>query len=350
MATYYVKTTGNGGDDSTGDGSELTPWATPGYAASQMGDGDTCYVQSGTYTLTTTTPGASGPVAFTSNYAAAMFGYETTAGDNCPNGNRPEINGGAVSFGSATGIIALDGSVNKTQIVGNIRIDGNSATNSLGIDGSSSVFDAAFNCVVTGTASYGYDFLNAVYCFADQCGTHGYNNCNTFYCRAYLNGNNGFINDEVAAHCVSYRNGVSGFQGYGCEWINCSAYDNDANDFYHQRNNYAVNCISSNAGTYAFNCSTHGWVVNCAYYNPTSGHGTANSPFVENLIALTAEPFVSPTTGDFRLNLADGGGADCRQAGLGVYDETDYALVGAVTPRYAAYLSSVIQKLRGGVT
>lgn len=51
-STYYVATTGS---DSTGDGSESNPWATPGYGSRQLQAGDTLVIKGGKYILTTYT-------------------------------------------------------------------------------------------------------------------------------------------------------------------------------------------------------------------------------------------------------------------------------------------------------
>ncbi|MFA6216027.1 MAG: CFI-box-CTERM domain-containing protein [Candidatus Omnitrophota bacterium] len=51
-ATYYVAPTGS---DTTGNGSNPTPWATPRYACTQMAGGDTLILKNGTYVDTTPT-------------------------------------------------------------------------------------------------------------------------------------------------------------------------------------------------------------------------------------------------------------------------------------------------------
>lgn len=48
-STYYISTTGS---DSTGDGSQAKPWATPGHGSRQLSAGDTLIILGGTYTLT----------------------------------------------------------------------------------------------------------------------------------------------------------------------------------------------------------------------------------------------------------------------------------------------------------
>lgn len=52
MATYYIATTGN---DSTGNGSSGTPWATFAKFLASSASGDTCVARAGTYTWTTAT-------------------------------------------------------------------------------------------------------------------------------------------------------------------------------------------------------------------------------------------------------------------------------------------------------
>lgn len=57
MATYYIKPASDGGDDSTGNGTIGTPWATISKAHTEASDGDTivCLDSTATYTFTNQT-------------------------------------------------------------------------------------------------------------------------------------------------------------------------------------------------------------------------------------------------------------------------------------------------------
>jgi len=51
MATYWVKTAADGGNDGNA-GTEALPWLTPVYAFANSGDGDDIYVNAGDYEIT----------------------------------------------------------------------------------------------------------------------------------------------------------------------------------------------------------------------------------------------------------------------------------------------------------
>jgi len=83
MATYYIATTGN---DTTGNGSEATPWATFAKFLSSSASGDTCIVAAGTYTFATATiisrtvigPSADNPAIFNATAAVVWAVVDTT--------------------------------------------------------------------------------------------------------------------------------------------------------------------------------------------------------------------------------------------------------------------------------
>jgi hypothetical protein len=130
MATYYVRTDGDNGNAGTTDSSGGA-WADLGYAASQMGEDDLCYIKSGTYTLTTSTPGAGGPAVLPASLASSIVGYETTPGDNCPTNDRPVINAGSVT---GVQIVTLSGTdAQRHSDPHNIKVDGNNGSGNIGI-------------------------------------------------------------------------------------------------------------------------------------------------------------------------------------------------------------------------
>jgi hypothetical protein len=93
-----------------------------------------------------------------------------------------------------------------------------------------------------------------------------------------------------------------------------------------------VNCIASNstAGTgFGGSAIPQCKLINCATYNnltPVSGIPWANL----GLIALSADPYVSQSTGDLRLNNNTPGGGQLRAAGFGVFGQINNEDVGAV--------------------
>lgn len=328
-ATYYVKTTG---DDGTGDGSEGTPWATPGYAAQQMGDGDVCYVQSGTYTITTVTPGAAGPILFgTANVRCLMEGYATTAGDRCAGGSLPLIQASAsLNPAGTVYLIQLDGTTNEPQIVSYLRVDCNDEPNTTGIKGDQYYLDRAVGCHTENAAVNGYQSLTAYRCLAANNGSRGYQYCNAHFCAASGNVADGFYGAYIVSDSYAADNGAQGFDGFNCVFVRCTSHSNDSHGFDFPRNNVAIQCVSDSDGGYAFNTTDHAIVIRSAHYNPTSGR-TNTTPMQDyGAITLTAAPFVDAANYDFTPNSTAGGGALLRAAGWSVWGHSGYDDVGAV--------------------
>ena len=76
MATYYVKKTGN---DSTGDGSSGNPWLTIQHGHDQMADGDTLYVDPGSYNERLVTTKSNITISGTDEVTRPEIWYRNTA-------------------------------------------------------------------------------------------------------------------------------------------------------------------------------------------------------------------------------------------------------------------------------
>lgn len=337
MTTYYVTTSGS---DSNNGLTEGAAFATPGYAASVATTaGDIVYIKAGTYTLSNTTQNTSGgPISI--SQSVVFEGYDATIGDQAA---KPIINAGSQSVSSV--IYFNNPGYNRlASQCKSIEVDGNSVATT-GIDANTSYTGTCFNCIVRNCTSRGYygyyqkgffvncsGYNNAInfdggtmnLCFTDG-GGYGYKGSISAVTRSIaINAtDNGFDLGHFtsyAASCTAYNNTNAGFK---------TAYD------------IAIlqACLSVN-NNHGFNCGNNAnadaLLVDCADYNNTSGrsYSTTNTTRDYRPINLTADPFVSASTGDFRINDVAGGGAELRQIQLsglaGVNSSFDVGAVDAV--------------------
>lgn len=327
MATYYVATTGN---DTTGDGSSGNPYASPGKAATVATiDGDKIFVKLGTYTLTTTTPGAAGPVVLAAGVAVLLEGYETTIGDL---GAAPVIDCGA-----QTEIVAVKTqgafSTGMQQVV-NIKVDGQGGAGNAGFFANPTYCDVFYRCIAY-DCPVGFDSSNATGYYAIQCqaelcgigftaGSSPSSGMIQFYacvardCTA--GGFDIYANSPVGGYfirCVSVGNGGDGFKfGYGAVAFGCTAYNNtgDGFDSTYTEMTSLSDCVSYGNGGYGFNLDVAETpLVNCFGGSNSSGN-CDKTLFRSSITNLTADPFASES--DLRPNSTAGGGAVLRAAGL----------------------------------
>lgn len=326
MATYYVKTSGN---DTTGDGSSGNPWATPGKLAASLADNDIGYVQSGTYTLSTATAGAGGPITFASGITAKICGYETTAGDDCPTGDRPVLAAGSFA---PTNMVTMQGDFDDAQVLSNFVIDGNSQATS-GIVGNVTGyrFNHVINCLVQDcNGAYGVRLVQATAVRAHSNSGIGFSNVSGQMCWASNNTGDGFdlASDEVIIDSIASNNAI----GFDCaayqRLVNCVAYNNSSDGFELSFNSVCVNCIAEDNGAYGFDTSSDSRLINCAdYSNTTARRNTA--PIVDMApVTLTGSAFTNAAGDDFSLNNTAGGGADCRAAGIVTFGQTVQSDIG----------------------
>jgi len=153
--------------------------------------------------------------------------------------------------------------------------------------------------------------------FYDQSGNTSYINC-----IAANNGQYGFYFNNLTAsvrllNCDAYSNGQDGVRvitGSGPVFMeNCNFTDNGG---------IAVNRPSGTATILMFNCGLgSGSAANAGLTSPAVGCYTADNVF---MYPANAVPWVNPTTGDFRINLAE-----AKNAGRGNF--TQVALGGSFT-------------------
>ncbi len=332
-ATYYVATTGSNGAAGTSTG---TAWADPGYASTQMGDGDICYVKAGTYTVTTTTVGAGGPVKFAqAALRARMEGYDTTPGDRCVGGSKPLISADASLNPAGTCyLVEGAGATNEPHIFVALKVDANSEPNTTcfrGTTGASTTTSIFINCEAQEAAVDGFIAGMCIKCYSASNGDEGFDACHTAYCYAESNTGVGF--DAclgTPTRCVARANSGGGFQSFSSAFISCVAHGNTGAGFAGSRNNNYSSCVSVSNTTYGFSTGDHSSLDTCASYNNTTARTNTTPMFDYNAITPTGDPFVNASTDDFTPDATANEGALLRAAGINPYGHSGYLDAGAV--------------------
>lgn len=331
--TYYVQTDGNNANAGTSTGA-ANAWADPGYAASVMADGDVCYVKVGTYTLTSTSPGAGGPVQFAdASKRARIEGYSSTPGDMCEGAELPLISAGSISPVGTLAIIRLQGTYSEMQQAASLRLDCNSRANVVGVLGSYQYYSLAIRCVVENSSSYGFTMVSAIHSNAISCTTTGFLNCSTTLC--WANGCNiGFDGSSVkdpVSMCVASNNASHGFDGYDVHYVGCAAFANGGSGFKTYRESMFVNCISfGHASGYGWDIADDCTLFRCAGGSNASGRVDVTAYRDFSPVTLTENPWINTSIGDFRLNPDANEYTSLAGVGIGVYGQTDNRDIGAV--------------------
>lgn len=129
MSIFHIATTGN---DTTGNGSESTPWATFAKFLASSASGDTCIVAAGTYTWATATVGnrtvqaATGATVIFDASAVSVRWILSSAVTltNITFQNNPHTDAGAIFVISASAAVAFAGCQFKTLYVSAAVADG----------------------------------------------------------------------------------------------------------------------------------------------------------------------------------------------------------------------------------
>lgn len=311
-------------------------FASPGKAAiSATVSGNKIWVKAATYTITTATLGAAGPVAFITGISTVMEGYTTTRGDRA---GRPVLSAGAVTTATLYATVGT-----SSQAFIHLEADGNSKTGisgfSTNLDGSLIEDCIARNCdqasqngfTITGSGglrrckaiscTVGFSLApgHAFLCWADGCAT-GFslssNAANALLCIATDSTGDGFVTSARAffSLCTAEGNGGDGFD-VGANRVTVFA------------------CTATNNTAFGFN--TGSGTLNildfCASYNNTSGR-TNTAPFTDtNSVTLSGDPWTNAATDDYRPNNTAGAGASLRAiAAVGIMSQTDNRDLSAV--------------------
>lgn len=350
------------GASSNGAGRLGGALASPGLGVSLMLASNWCFVKSGTYTVTTTTAGAAGPVLYapgsdaTVGSPSRIEGYGTVRGDN---GTKPIILLQTSLTASAISIFKFQSSTNKYVTASNFEIDagsGNSAAT--GVEALSN-FQVVSRFRVKNTTAIGVkltDFgerlVNSeVGPYSGTYGIHVLTSADMTTaivgCYVHTGGALRGIRADVPVlivDCLVADTGGIRLQGTaGVHGLTVWKTTTNAGIHLQTSTTSCIlfrNVIIYGAATYSVEgeaASGLVWFDGCAF----GGAGTADFDSTTNFplqvrgntVSLTADPFVDSASGDFRLNTVSGGGAACRAAGTpSAFDATNlsYRDIGAL--------------------
>ena len=304
-------------------------WATVDFAASNVtinfrnaaGDGPRVNVKynAAAYEETVTMDSAG-----TTAIPIVFEGYETTAGDGCPNGNRPSI--------STTDHLIVN--ARNFIYVRNFALS--TATNSKYCIYNTGAYCYFVNCTMTASAASAVGFYSSggdcfvLNCISQNCGGYGYRLSThnvAIGCQSLHNGGYGMYfasSGIVVAHCILHGNADDNIYTTGCPSLvinNVLDGSTGGSGFRTADPTNGTPLLFGNVITdnnqYGIECSA---AAACEEdYNALRGNGVAARLNVVTAgahdVTLTADPYVAAGT-NFALNATAGGGAACRAAGF----------------------------------
>lgn len=287
--------------------------------------GSKAYIQSGTYTLTSSAANVSGGTfSNPTNETLQIIGYSSAGG-------RTDISvAPVIDCGAITSITVFDINNGTSAGVGvvNVTVDGQGGANNIAFDLPAVASSQLFLCTATDCTT-GFMIPNNAQCVLISCRANG---CTTGFTinsgqvtRSWADGcTTGFQlstngNSRVLG-CLA-TDGTTGFDtgaNTGMVLLDCTADGNSGDGFLIDTQAcVAINCLATNNGGWGidFGAATiNGFGFANAAYNNTSGNirnNTTNS-VVLGTITLTADPYVNAAGDDYRPNDVAGGGADIR--------------------------------------
>lgn len=326
--------------------------ATIGAAAAAIGNSNFVFVQTGTYTLTTT-------ILQTASAAVIYIGYGTTHGDNGPPPTVTTATNSIHLFTNNTG--------NLFFLIRNFILTSTASTKGAGILNNSSTTDCELivqNCTFSnfsvgiganaGVLGFAATFTTLINCSITGCTLDGIaagNIINIIDCFITANHRNNLnlaggwvlIERTVIAGAVTGKGILesSGATGTGNNFrIIDSTVANNLSDGISLTTGwvdvFVQNCLIYGNGGWGIVVST-GAPIYYANYNAVGTNTTGNYSGLgpgANDVALTANPFTNSASGDYSLNTTVGGGASCKGVGYpGVFPggtSTGHLDIGAV--------------------
>lgn len=337
------------------------------------------------HTITAAITGGQGGAA---DAPAQILGYVTERGDN-------ELAVITMTSGSVTSMLTPSGS---HWVIRNLKLDAGGFAERCYHPASTGLTIFLENVWAVGWTRRGISTNtsnNVVVVNCRASGGTGGSNLESSSCAGFVGG--GFSTFE---RCVTYNSDSCGFCGDNAapQFIHCAAYNLNAESGAGGHGYYTfgstggrlINCTFADlegSGVWNANVSASGfadvWIENClfaevdrygiesvaiefdgtnhtegykrrlqnnAFYNCTLGNHDGNFPASVNEVSLTADPFMSLSTGDLRLNAASGGGALCREAGIpgalpGLTDSVGFQDIGALQGGASGVAGSAHQEM-----
>jgi hypothetical protein len=316
--------------------------ATPGKAAGFATAGNTIWLKSGTYLITSTTANISNgrvDVSVAANGSTQLnrfIGYGTTRGDG---GTKPVIKASGIA---SVSLVTLSSSF---SLIENVEVDGDSLSDIRGINLLSSAVQA-YRCVARNCANSGIYGTNsnseAVQCEVTGCTTQvAFRISRAFACYVHHNTVSGLsiLDAGSASYCITNANtGASSdgviFEGRGSA-INCSSRNNGRDGIRLASHAVALNSLAygnTGNGFGAASANAMALLLNCAGGSNTAGNVSSNlTRATIGSITLSANPFTTATIdaltsantleqafAAFGINNTAGAGALLRAAGYPV--------------------------------
>lgn len=323
----------------------------PGTAGSVMVSGNYCFIQSGTYSITSASSNVAGgcvtlPTGSSASQITKLQGYGSQRYDY---GTKPLLQASGIS----TFTIITSQNMNRIE---NLSLDGASLTSSRGLNVSSraQTYNCKFaNFTNSGIAGSGGNLVVA--CEATGCSTvAAFLSCSFYGCVAHGNTFTGFQSSAGSCaftRCISVGNTGASSDGFfanadNTNLVNCTSYGNGRDGFRFTSGvsdvNTAINCVAEgNTGT-GFNLSAADdqiILINCAAYNNTAANFSTSFAGYNQYgsIRPTASVFVNAGSNNFALNGTANAGALLRAAGIvqtpAGLSTSSYPDVGAVQSR-----------------
>lgn len=303
--------------------------ASPAIPAGLMIAGNTVFVKSGAYTISSGSSNVANGVLSVSVGNDSLFtgivGYDSTRTITNTDSTYPVLTASAISSVS----IVKNTNTFSCLRIRNIQVNGASLSSIVAFEGTTT--GTTWERCKASNSTTGFKTGGiANKCFASACGTGFTGGITQLGCQADACTVVGFLpaagttEDCIASNCSGAS--TDGFQITGQNngvVKNCTAYNNGRHGFFFTsfcRQVTGVNLLSTNNGGYGVNItSSAAGVTVLNSFTRSNTSGGVNPMYTgqdSGSTALTADPYTNAGSGDFSLNTTAGGGAAVRAAGF----------------------------------
>lgn len=294
--------------------------ASMGAAGISAQSGNTIYIKSGTYLITTNSGNVANGCLSKSSTDVSVLGYGSSRNDY---GTKPILRASAITTFT---LIATGQSNTRVE---NLSLDGADAVASRGVNLSGGLLFKCYAEDFSNSAFFSSNFVTAIQCEATSCtGTALFSGIACVDCIARDSSFTGFGgNVQKYTRCIAYNlsgGSTDGFNFGTSDGIltNCVAY-NCGRDGFRQvsgAQNLFEDCVAEGNAGIGFDLvnTTNVIMINCAGYNNTGGNtsfGTARNQLNSGFVTGSSSFFTNPGSGDFSLNNTAGGGAALKGTG-----------------------------------